>query len=62
MAVSNELSSEIAAALLVNPNRSARELEALMEMIFRVHSILKQMDEKARAKRMRSLTPKESAE
>jgi hypothetical protein len=59
MAVSNELSSEIAAALLANPNRSSRELEVLREIIFRVHSILAQMDEHARAERVRAVTRKE---
>jgi uncharacterized protein (DUF2267 family) len=61
MAVSNELSSEIAAALLANPNRSSRELEALREIIFRVHSILRQMDEQARADRIRAVSRKELA-
>jgi hypothetical protein len=59
MAVSNELSSEIAAALLANTNRSSRELKDLQEVIFRVHTILRQMDEQARADRVRALLRKE---
>lgn len=59
MAVSNELSGEIAAAILANTNRSSRELEALKEVIFRVYSILRQMDEQAHADRLRAMLRKE---
>jgi hypothetical protein len=59
MAVSNELSSEIAAAVLANTNRSSRELKDLQEVILRVHSILRQMDQQARADRIRALLRKE---
>jgi hypothetical protein len=45
MALSNELSSEIAAALLSPPNRSPRELKDLQEVVFRIHSVLSQMNE-----------------
>ena len=48
MALSNELSSEIAAAILVTSNKSTRELKDLEEVVFRVHFALCQMDHKAR--------------
>ena len=44
MSVSNELSSEIAAAILVVANeKSAVELTNLSETIIKVHSILQEM-------------------
>jgi len=60
MALSNELSSEIAEALLLRSNKSPRELKAMQEVIMRVHLALKQLndaasrDERARDKSERS--------
>jgi hypothetical protein len=48
MALSNELSSEIAAALLSAANRSPRELKDLQEVVFKVHTVLMQMNEAER--------------
>lgn len=56
MAISNELSSEIAAAILVE-KKSPQELHRLKEVILRVHSTLQKMSEEARAKREDQLKP-----
>ena len=40
MAISHELSSEIAAALLATKQRSNRELADLKEIVFKIHSAL----------------------
>ena len=50
MAISNELSSEIAAAIL-NDKKSPQELEELKEVVLRVHSALQEMSRDARIKR-----------
>lgn len=51
MAISNELSSEIAAALL-QEKKSPKELEKLKEVVLEVHSTLQQMSREARVKRV----------
>ena len=52
MALSNELSSEIAAALLSpSGNKSPRELKDLQEVVFRIHSVLSQMNEAQQSRR-----------
>jgi len=43
MAISNELSSEIAAALLAAQGKSSRELSDLKEIVVKVHSVLQQL-------------------
>lgn len=43
MAIPNELSSDIAAALLTRQNRSKSELKELKEVLFTIHSTLQQM-------------------
>ena len=43
MAISHELSSEIATALFSAKERSPRELNDLKEVIFRIHSTLEQL-------------------
>jgi hypothetical protein len=48
MAISNELSSEIAAAIL-SEKKSPQELHRLKEIILRVHSTLQKMSAEARA-------------
>jgi hypothetical protein len=48
MSLSNELSSEIAAALLSAANKSPRELKDLQEMVVKVHTVLTQMNEAER--------------
>ena len=53
MAISNELSSEIAAAILVEKNPT--ELNKLKDVILRVHSTLQQMSEEERAARSEDL-------
>jgi len=44
MTISNELSSEIAAALLTINDRSSDELSNLKDIVINVHSTLQQMD------------------
>ena len=48
MAISNELSSEIAAAILAE-KKTPQELDHLKEIILRVHSTLQKMSREARA-------------
>jgi predicted transcriptional regulator len=52
MAISNELSSEIAAAILVE-KKSPQELNQLKDVILRVHSELQKMSADERANRLR---------
>jgi len=51
MTISNELSSEIAAALLTINDRSPDELSDLKDMVIHVHSTLQQMDLETREDR-----------
>jgi predicted transcriptional regulator len=53
MAISNELSCDVAAALLVK-NRSPQELQQLKDVILQVHSTLQKMSEETRADRDRT--------
>lgn len=48
MAISNELSSEIAAAMLAE-NKSPQELRKLRDIVLQVHTTLQKMSETARA-------------
>jgi predicted transcriptional regulator len=52
MAISNELSSEIAAAILVE-KKTPEERHQLKDVILRVHSALQKMSEDARARRFK---------
>jgi len=52
MAISNELSSEIAAALLAE-KKSPQELKQLKDVVLKVHSALQEMSADARAKRFK---------
>lgn len=56
MAISHELSSEIAAALLAAKNRSPRELEDLKEVLLIIHSTLQRLTVDARSQRLKSHT------
>ena len=47
MAISNELSSEIAAAILAE-KKTPQELDELKDVVLRVHTTLQQMSEEAR--------------
>jgi len=49
MAISNELSSDVAVALL--ENKSPQERKQLKDIILQVHSALQQMSEETRADR-----------
>ena len=52
MAISNELSSEIAAAILVE-KKTPQELKQLKDVILEVHSALQKMSADERAKRLK---------
>ena len=52
MAISNELSSEIAAAILAE-KKTPQELNQLKDVILRVHSALQKMSEDARTTRFK---------
>jgi hypothetical protein len=52
MAISHELSSEIAAALFTSKERSPRELNDLKEIVFKIHSTLQQLTDKDRIARV----------
>ena len=54
MAISNELSSEIAAALFASKERSPRELKDLRDMLFKVHSTLEELRKKGHTHRLSS--------
>ena len=51
MAISNELSSDIAAAILATKDKHTGELNDLKEMILKVHSTLQQLSAKPRSDR-----------
>ena len=55
MAISNELSSEIAAAILAE-KKSPQDLKQLKDIILRVHSTLQQMSQETRATRFKTRT------
>jgi predicted transcriptional regulator len=52
MAISNELSSDVAAAILTE-KKSPQELKKLKDIILQVHSALQKMSEDTRADRFR---------
>lgn len=61
MAISNELSSDIAVAILAE-KKAPQELHQLKDVVLRVHSTLQQMSEEAKATRSkRKLRPEASS-
>lgn len=64
MAISHELSSEIATALFTDKERSQRELNDLKDMVFKIHSTLERLSETKRTERHidRAATRKPSKE
>jgi predicted transcriptional regulator len=60
MAISNELSSEIAAAILAD-KKTPQELFELKDVVLRVHSTLQQMSEEVRATRSENRLRRASA-
>ena len=55
MAISNELSSDVAVALLAD-KKSPQELNKLKDIILEVHSVLQKMSEETRAYHFRKKT------
>ena len=60
MAISNELSSDVAAAILANKH-SPQELKQLKDIILQVHSALQKMSEEVRADRTKTRLKARSA-
>lgn len=60
MAISNELSSDVAAAILANKT-SPQELNKLKDIILEVHSVLQKMSQETRADRLAHKEPQEGA-
>lgn len=60
MAISNELSSEIAAAILVE-KKTPQELHQLKDIILKVHSTLQKMSRDARADSASEVKPPTTA-
>jgi hypothetical protein len=54
MTISNELSSEIAAALIATKERSSEELNELKNILLEVHSTLQSLTEAAHRERTQS--------
>ena len=52
MAISNELSSDVAVALLAN-KKSPQELRQLKDIMLQVHAVLQKMSEETRAYRFK---------
>jgi len=52
MAISNELSSDVAVAILAQ-NKTPQELEQLKDIILQVHSALQKMSEETRSDRLK---------
>jgi len=57
MAISNELSSDVAVAILAQ-KKSPEELQQLKDIIVQVHSALQKMSEQARAERLKKIPEK----
>lgn len=60
MGISNELSTEIATAILSSNKRSPRELNDLKEIVLNIHSTLQKMTDEERAERHKSLSMRQS--
>jgi len=57
MAISNELSSDVAVALLAK-NKSPQELKQLKDIILQVHSALQEMSAETRPDRLKKSPPR----
>ena len=55
MAISNELSSEIAAAILANKN-SPQDLLKLRQVVLEIHSALQKMSEETHTSRLKAMS------
>lgn len=60
MAISNELSSEIAAAILAE-KKTPQELHQLKDVVLQVHSTLQQLSAEARATRLQERLQRDAA-
>jgi len=54
MSINNELSSDIAVALLAGKNRDPQKLDDLKKVVLKVHSILQEASKDLRRKRTRA--------
>ena len=55
MSIQNELSSDIAVALLTGKDRDPQKLDDLRKVVLKVHSILQEASEDIRRKRVRAV-------
>jgi hypothetical protein len=60
MAIDNELSSEIAEALLTGEEKDTRKLNAVRETVMKVHCTLQKLAEDSQRRRMASKKREES--
>lgn len=60
MAISNELSSEIAAAILAE-KKTPQELNQLKDVVLQVHSTLQQLSAESRATRLQERLARDAA-
>ena len=60
MAISNELSSEIAAAILAE-KKTPQELNQLKDVVLQVHSTLQQLSAESRATRLQEQVHRDAA-
>ena len=61
MAISNELSSDVAVAILAK-EKSPQELKKLKDIILEVHSALQEMSEETRAYRLNRMKPQKDTD
>jgi len=61
MALSHDLSSEIATALLAAKDRSPRELADLKEVLLLIHSTLQRLTDEARRRHLSSRSTQQAA-
>lgn len=61
MAISNELSSDVAVAILAH-NKSPQELKQLKEIILQVHSTLQEMSAETRTDRLKKQEPQKNTQ
>jgi hypothetical protein len=61
MAISHELSSEIATALLAAKDRSPRELEDLKAVLLLIHSTLQRLTDEERRRQLKPRSARQAA-
>jgi hypothetical protein len=62
MSIQNELSSDIAVALLAGKDRDPKKLDDLKQVVLKVHSILQEASQNISAKRVRAASAGDNKE